>query len=758
MARVRKPQAEEPEQSEAEKRTTKADKDLLVRIRERYKVMVEADRENRRLALDDLKFLHEPGAQWDATIKKKRGKRPAYEFNKLRIKAKRIINEMRANRPQGKVRAVEDGDKDTAVTLDGLTRNIANVSKMDTICDYAGEYQVGGGMGAWRVETKYADDSVFHQDISVSPIKNPFCLYADPAATDPFKTDGEDWILTERISKAAFEQKYGKAKKVNFDDTEFDDEDDWVDEETVRVCEYWWREFYDKEIWQLADGKVIDSTKPEAKLIDPSAIKRKRVVKCPQIMMTIVSGDAILEKPAKQAGKRHRFVQVHGEWIVLDGKVVWFGLVRHAKDAQRRYNVSQTAVTETIATAPQSKYWVTPEQAKGNTEAWNIAHEENLPFLVYTPDAKAPGPPQRMAGPDVPAALIQEAVMADQDMKDVTGVYDPALGAKSNETSGRAITRRAEQTEMVNFNFGDNMAKGVCLTWEIIIDLIPEIYDTERTIRILGVDGAEKYVKINTTTDPKTGQPVMDESGQPVMFNDLSRGKYDVTVTQGPSFSTQRQEASELYTQLLQGIPALGAVAPDLIVKTFDAPYSEEMAERLRMMLPPQIQQQLSEGKAVPPEAQAALAQAAQAMQMVQQQSQLVQAAAQEVEQNKAEAEKAKAQVDTAIANLKTEEARFEAQIAKALAGIAQKEAQIAQKGAEDGTEQDRASLGVELKDAIAQIQQGQAQFMQQAAAIIADLMARTQPQVVIPPKPRILRIERQNGAMVPIYDDQVAQ
>src|SRR5688572_12222044 len=206
-------------------RATKADKqatkDLLVRIRTRSKAMFDADSENRQKALEDLRFLHIPGEQWDASVKNERGDlRPIYEFNKLRITVKRIVNDMRANRPQGKVRAVEDGDKPTANVFEGLIRNIWNVSDGDTVIDHAAEYQVGGGMGAWRVTTEYADDQAFDQTISIKPIRNPFCLYADPAAQDLLKRDAMDWMLTDKISKDSFEARWPKAESVSFDSTE----------------------------------------------------------------------------------------------------------------------------------------------------------------------------------------------------------------------------------------------------------------------------------------------------------------------------------------------------------------------------------------------------------------------------------------------------------------------------------------------------------------------------------------------------------
>ncbi len=123
-------------------------KKLLMRIRDRWEDMKEADRDNRQKALDDLRFLHVPGEQWDPLIKKERGlDRPMYEFNKLRVTVKRIVNDIRQNRPMGKVRATEDGDVETAEVLEGLIRNIWANADGDTVIDAAAEYQVGGISG-----------------------------------------------------------------------------------------------------------------------------------------------------------------------------------------------------------------------------------------------------------------------------------------------------------------------------------------------------------------------------------------------------------------------------------------------------------------------------------------------------------------------------------------------------------------------------------------------------------------------------------
>lgn len=709
---ARKKPITKPEDDSPEAKTRADKKALLLRLRHRHKVMTEdpQEKDNRTKGMEDMEFVHIPGKQWDDTLKKNRGKRPCYEFNKLRVTEKRVINHIRANRPTWKVRAVEDGDKDTADVYDGLMRNIWNTSDADSVVDYQAEYSVGAGYGVFRIATEYSDDTAFNQDIFIRGFKNPMCVYADPASSDMMKRDAEDWIVTEKISKAAFDERWPTAKRVSFEDDEFDHDDDWEDDETVRICEYWYKKPVTKTIYLLADGKTVEEVPPGAQIV------RQREVRTHQICMVIASGHAILEGPTEWAIDEFPFIPIYGEWVCINGKVIWYGLTRHSKDAQREYNYSRTAIAETIAQTPTAKYWMTPKQMQGLEGHIADAHSENLPVALYNPDPSAANPPQRIGGADVPVALIQEAGMSAEDIKATSGIFDASLGNQSNETSGRAINARQMQGEIATYNFPDNVAKAARRAGELLVKLIPKIYDTARSIRVLGPDLAEKYVKINhPEQDPKTGEIKI--------ANDVTRGKYDLTVSSGPNFSTQRQEATQVYGEIATRVPQLWAVAGDLMMRGMDLPYAEQIAERMQAILPPQIQEQLKGDKPIPPEVQAVMQQANQAMQVVQQQSMLVQQAAQEAEQKMAEADKAKSEVQTVIAQLKTEEARFQAMVAKELANIATKEAQLAVKSSQI----DIKGHTVETQSQQLEAERGKVVLADEANNAIANIKALTE-------------------------------
>jgi hypothetical protein len=71
------------------------------------------------------------------------------------------------------------------------------------------------------------------------------------------------------------------------------------------------------------------------------------------------------------------------------------------------------------------------------------------------------------------------------------------------------------------------------------------------------------------------------------VINDLSYGKYDAVVTIGPSYATQRLEAADSMIQFVQAVPQAGAVMGDLLAGSMDWPNADEIAERLKKVLPP---------------------------------------------------------------------------------------------------------------------------------------------------------------------------
>jgi hypothetical protein len=306
-------------------------------------------------------------------------------------------------------------------------------------------------------------------------------------------------------------------------------------------------------------------------------------------------------------GKWIPIIPVLGEELDIDGEKVLEGIVRQAKDSNREYNYWKSAATEMIALAPKAPFIGASGQFEGFEHQWENANTENYAYLQY--NAKSIGgtlapPPQRQTYEPAIQAITQAMMQSADDMKATTGIYDASLGARSNENSGIAIQRRNVQAQTNNFHYIDNLSRAIRHLGRILVDLIPHIYDTPRAVRILAEDGEQEIVAINQ---------VFEKQGQQVSYM-LNQGKYDVSVSSGPSYQTKRQESSAAMLELAKSTPQLMVVAPDLVMKSLDFPGADILSERFKKTLAPGLADD-KEKQPIPPEA----------VQQMQQQDQMIQ-------------------------------------------------------------------------------------------------------------------------------------
>jgi hypothetical protein len=313
-----------------------------------------------------------------------------------------------------------------------------------------------------------------------------------------------------------------------------------------------------------------------------SQIIASRKVRSHKVEHYLLSGEEVLEGPNQWPGRYIPIFPVIGSETALETKVIRSGLIRFSRDPQQLYNFWRSAAAEAIALAPRAPFLATPAMIAKFKGQWDTQNTVARPYLLYEPDPDAPsGRPLREPPPDIPAALVQESAQASDEMKATTGIYDAALGARSNEISGVAIRARESQGGVSALHYQDNLMATLNHLGKALIDLVPKIYDSERIVRIMREDESHEPVRINV--------PVMGADGKPMLLNDLSQGTYDVRVKIGPSYATRRAEAADSMLQFMQAVPQAASVAGDLVARNMDWPGADEIAERLRRMLPPQV-------------------------------------------------------------------------------------------------------------------------------------------------------------------------
>jgi len=340
--------------------------------------------------------------------------------------------------------------------------------------------------------------------------------------------------------------------------------------------------------------------------------------------MALINGATIIEGNKDKTGgqdwpgTRLPVIPVVGDEIDINGEVDFRGMVRDAKDPQRLYNYQNTALAESLALAPKAPYVGYEGQFEGHEDKWRQANTRSYPYLEVKPltiGGQAAPFPQRQTADQPIGAIVAAIGQADNDLKATMGLYEPSLGIREGAQSGRAIAALQRQGEMANSNFLDNMARSIRATGELLVELIPEFYDVPRVIRLLGEDKKDKMVMVHA--GQAVDQAVMPEGVEGIY--DLGVGRYDVTISVGPSHETKRQEAFAAMTQFIQAYPAAFPILGDVLVGNMDFPGSDLVSQRLKNIVPPEATAEDDQGAAIPPQVQQQLAQMSQQLEMMSQ-------------------------------------------------------------------------------------------------------------------------------------------
>jgi hypothetical protein len=575
--------------------------ELLSRIKKFYERGVGAWEENRRMHSEDLNFVYNAEAmgQWDPVVLQNRRGKPSYTFNRCIGPVNIVVADMRQTKPDGKVRPASDGASEpVAEILGGLCRSIEQASRAEHIYKEQYKYAVAGGFGAWRIMPVYMTDNgdcAFDQVLRIINITNPQTVIWDPQSADACAGDANQCLVAERISEEVYKNLYRDQDGQSFNVSR--DSYGWYTDKEVRVAEYFERVPFDKWIAKMTDGTVKEY---DAKLKQVEASFEEHAITAEQhgavriakykngqkmirktvewkVLWVKVDGTNVIEGPMIYDWKRIPVVRCPGRFINIEGRKKFQSLIRHAKDAQRSYNSRASDMIERSALIPKAPYLVTETMIKGFENEWAQANVASRPYLPYNVDPKAPegGMPYKVAPLDLPQGAVALAQMAIQDIQATIGYYDPALGNAEdmNRVSGKALVQHTKRSDLGSYEFIDGYGSALQLTWEMMIDMIPTVYDAERVERIIGRDGMEKEITINQLMD---GDQIM---------NDLKKGSYQVAVNIGPSYQTQRQETLATLIDAAEAMPMVAQFCPDLLVKNIDSPDAAEMARRLRIPL-----------------------------------------------------------------------------------------------------------------------------------------------------------------------------
>lgn len=594
------------------------DAKILERARKRMDQCISVESENRKAALDDLKF--KAGDQWPSDVQAERNldRRPCITVNKIKTFVHQVTNDQRQNRPAIHVSPVGDrGDPETAKMFYGLIRYIERDSAADIAYDTAFDNAVSNGFGYFRLATEYEEPESFNQVLKIVRIRNPFTVYLDPNHQEPDGADCKYAFVTEMIPRSEFTERWPDADPIPWDKAGIGETlKNWVTQNELRVAEYFEIEHEKKTLVALSNGWTgweEDLSEETQGKIDRGEItvEKEREAEKPKVKWYRLTAKEILER-GEWVGQWIPIFKVIGDEIDIEGKVKLSGLIRDMKSPQQMYNYWSTLLTELVALAPKAPFIMEEGQVEGHESTWKTANTRSNPYLLYRAvnvnGTPAP-PPQRQQSVQVPTGVQQALQNTQQDMMAVSGIrFDSTVSERMYDESGKALNALQQRTEITNYHYIDNLSRAMRHLGRCLIDAIPKVYDTRRVLTILREDDTEERVML----DPGMMQPkqqIKDQTtGKTMNIFNPSAGKYGVTVTIGPSFATKRTEASAHMIEFARAFPEFGAAIADLIAKNQDWPGGSEMATRLAKVVAQKFPGVMTpDMKDVPPSVQAML-------------------------------------------------------------------------------------------------------------------------------------------------------
>lgn len=582
---------DDEQQKSVAKEPSADDEKLLKEIRDRYDYALAAWREAREQRQIDMRFL--AGDPWDEKDRKQRedAGRPCINHDELNQYVNQYVNNLRQN-PRGiKIEPAGNGaDDQSAEFRQDLIRGIEYRSRAQRLVYLpAGEAAAQGGYGFLKVTRRYVSDDDFDQEIVLKGIPNPDSVLFDPDFREQDGSDARYCFELDPVPRDQFEQLYPKAQKKDFTTEDVRTAPNWVQDKVILVASYW-------RVTTTYD------------LLRRGG--RTREVEKKTLTQYVTNGVEILKR-IPQPGTRVPLIPVWAKILWRDKgdgpKREFISLTRLARDPQMSLAYVVTGAMEEAGMVPKASYIGYKGQFESDAEAWDECNKVPHPYLQVDPIVDAaqgqvlPIPQRVLMAPNAQAwtMMIENARRAIQAAIGILPI--PTAAQTDREKSGLAIRQLQNQSAIGSFHLNDNFDMALESAAQVIEEWIPVVYDTEREVAIHKPDGKRIVAKINTP------EPYQDEKGEEHHYL-IGEGDHDVTISTGPSFESQREEASDFLNVLISNLANL-PVAPPQAAKLLAmaiqmkqlGPKGDQMAE---IISPP------DQGQNIPPQAQAAIAQA----------------------------------------------------------------------------------------------------------------------------------------------------
>lgn len=300
---------------------------------------------------------------------------------------------------------------------------------------------------------------------------------------------------------------------------------------------------------------------------------------------------AVANRPVKKVRKTITCgdILVYDQWsIYKDYTTVGFypyfrrgktrGMIEDLIDPQREKNKKRSVMTD-ILNRNANSGWIYEENTLDSDQEENLRRYGSAPGINVKWKRKGENAerPQRIEPGGFPQGLDRLEEKAADDMHQISGINESALGQLDRVQSGRAIEARQRQAVLSIQMYSDNFARSNKLKGGVCLSLYQNFYTEPRVYRVLGEDSSLVQYEINKK------QMVGDNAVN--RLNDITVGKYSTTVDEVPISATFKQGQFEETMMIIEKLGPIGmALAqtnPGLIIDQSSLPRKQEWKQAL---------------------------------------------------------------------------------------------------------------------------------------------------------------------------------
>lgn len=503
----------------------------------------------------DLKFANNI-EQWDEKIKNERLRmgRDCQTYPIIKGFIRPLTNAVKEAPPGITIYPISDSTKDDAKMLSGVCRHIEYNSNAGRAYNHGLENAAEGGLGAWRIIPKNKPKVENVMVDEVVDIGNGQ-QYIQKKRTKQFVDDTE--ICFEQISDPTCVYFDPTAKMPDYSDAGYVIYCNTISAKDFRAlypkaegCDTLAEDVEIYELWQIADSGFVNFI----------------VFDTNEILVNDMTEMTILP-----------FVLITGSKIDVDGVVQFSSITRDLRAVQQEINWLKSEAISSISSAPKSMF-IADEGSLINEDAW-ASSATDPDVVLYKKAGKEVTP---IVAPGPPVGYMELASQNIEMARQISGIYpDPSTQSALSNASGKAIKYQQAGAHIQTYHYIEALNYGVKRSGEILLDQISVYYNDDKIRMSMGVDNTFKPVSIG---------PTQVDS---VSNIDLTNAKYGVVISNGPSYSTQKEALMDQLLEMGRTNPNILPLISDVIVKNLNLPGSEELADRFKVMMPPQIQELL---------------------------------------------------------------------------------------------------------------------------------------------------------------------